>query len=357
MRVLFVANAPAEEVRAGNIRMASLRYRASMPVAELLRTGFDARLEHVGAILAPEYEADADCIVLAQPKENILLAPNFLAGFLAFIQRSRAAGRRIALDVCDLKIGEPYLHYIETLHGADVAAVCRQFYPAILRAADLVVTPTDALALRLRQWIGGGAFAVVPDPVEVQTRPVRFDPAPGRPLRLLWFGYFGSHAAPVGQFCRTVLPQLAQGRDVSLLLLAEEQAEGPIQRLMPEAAPALLQYQPWSLPALDAALAECDAAVMPLDYETESAVGKSNNRALQALYAGRPVFAHPIASYLELSAYGFIGPDLLAGLRAALADPETCRRRTEAGQRYVAETYGIAAIGSRWAKILGALSR
>jgi len=358
MRILFVANATEDEVRTGAIRMASLRYRAAMPVAELQRRGCEAALEHVGAALHPSYQTDADVVVLAQPKENILTSPGFLPGYLGFIQRQKALGRRILMDVCDLKLGEAYLAYIASLHNPSIAALCRQFYPAILRSADLVITPTDALAGRLQISLGPQlACTVIPDPIEVQRRPVRFDPAAGAPLRLLWFGFFGSHAAPVGAFCRGDLKALAGERSVTLHLLAEEAAAGPVARLAMDSLPAQVSFAPWSLQALDAALEICDAAVMPIDYQTESAVGKSNNRALQALYAGRPVFAQPIASYLELKNFCFVGADLGAGLRTALADPDACRERTAAGQAHVAETYSIAAIGRRWTELLERLSR
>jgi hypothetical protein len=169
-----------------------------------------------------------------------------------------------------------------------------------------VITPTDALAGRLQISLGPQlACTVIPDPIEVQRRPVRFDPAAGAPLRLLWFGFFGSHAAPVGAFCRGDLKALAGERSVTLHLLAEEAAAGPVARLAMDSLPAQVSFAPWSL----------------------------------------------------LKNFCFVGADLGAGLRTALADPDACRERTAAGQAHVAETYSIAAIGRRWTELLERLSR
>ncbi len=357
MKVLFVVHAPAAELAGGEIKLASVRYRAAMPVAELRRMGIQADLLSTEQIAAPGFALDADVVVLAQPKESIFAEGAPLGGLLKFIQGVKAAGKTLVVDVCDLKLGEPYCAYIASLHGAGVADACRRFYPALLRMADAVVTPTAALGGRLRSYLPElRNTAIVADPIEVPLGAAAFAPDIGRPLRLLWFGFYGMHAAPVSAFCRDELPalatELAPARPVRFTVMAGPEAEAPVLALGAAAKPAIIWFQAWSVPALAHALQNCDAVVLPLDYRTDSAVGKSNNRALQALYAGRPVFAHPIDSYRELAAYCSISEDLGGAIRAALADPAACLAHTKAGQDYVARHYSIQAIAQAWAEVI-----
>lgn len=358
MKVLFVVHAPTAELAGGEIKLASIRYRAAMPVAELRRIGLQADLLSVEQVVAQHGAAagslpDADIVVLAQPKESIFSDGAPLGGLLKFIQSVKATGKKLVVDVCDLKLGEPYCAYIAGLHGPVVADACRRFYPALLRMADAVVTPTAALGARLRSYLPElRETAIVADPIEVPQGAAAFAPESGRPLRLLWFGFYGMHAAPVTAFCRDELPGLAAERSVHFTVMAGPEAEMPVLALGAAAKPAAIQFQTWSVPALGQALQACDAVVLPLDYRTDSAVGKSNNRALQALYAGRPVFAHPIDSYRELADYCSISEDLSGAIGAALADPQACLQRTRAGQDFVARRYSIQAIGAAWAETI-----
>jgi len=354
MKALFVVNAAPSELASGAIQLASVRYRAAMPAVELRQSGWQADVVALDAVLRPDFQSDADVIVLAQPKENRLLQPDLLPGLGAFIQRHRAAGARLLVDVCDLKVGAPYVAYItQMLKQAAAGEVCRQFYPGLLRAADGIVVPTQALADRIADYLGQGlTFSVIGDPVEVAPAPVRFAPDPVGLLRLLWFGFFGVHAGAVAGFCLRDLPRLTAKRPVTLTLLCEAQVERLLPKLRADSGGAEIAYIPWSVPALETALAAADAVVFPIDHGSDSAVGKSNNRALQALQAGRAIFAQPIASYRELDAYGVIAEDLVPGIEAALVDPEACRARTALGQAYVAAHYAPAAIARLWADVL-----
>lgn len=355
MKLLFVVNADPAQLAGGAIALASVRYRAAMPAAGLRALGWDVDVISLDQVLDPAFQFTGDAIVLAQPKEDRLLRGDLLPGLGSFIQRHRAAGVRLLIDVSDLKVGEPYLAHIgRGLRNPAAIALCRQFYPALLRAADLVVVPTAVLGEHIQLHAGSHIrFAAVGDTVEVAAAPVRFAPDAAGPLRLLWFGFFGAHAAALARFCLTDMPRLAALRPLHLTMLCEAPAAAQIPRLHELAkGSGEIAFQPWSVPALEAALAACDAAVFPIDQESEVSVGKSNNRALQALQAGRAIFAHPIASYRELQEYGVIADDLVPGIAAALADPAACVARTAAGQAYVAAQYSPAAIAQRWADVI-----
>ncbi|WP_428248119.1 hypothetical protein [Ferrovibrio sp.] len=357
MKLLFVVNAAPAVLAGGEISLASVRYRATMPAAALRDLGHDVTVVALDSVLAPDFRFAGDAIVLAQPKEDRVLREGLIPGLGSFIQVHRQAGIRLLIDVCDLKVGPHYAAHISgILRQPAQVEICRQFYPVLMRAADTLVVPTEILAQRLAEHIGSDLrFGVVGDPVEVARAPVRFAPQADAPLNLLWFGFFGGHARALAQFCQDDLPRLAALRPVSLTLLCEQNAVAHLDRLRGLAQGAVpIEWQPWSVPGLQQALAACDAVLLPIDHAADIAVGKSNNRALQALWAGRAVFAHPIASYRELDGFAIIGADLVAGLKAALDDPAACIARMRAGQAYVAETYTPEAIGRRWEKLLKA---
>ena len=109
----------------------------------------------------------------------------------------------------------------------------------------------------------------------------------------------------------------------------------------------------WSPEATEAALARCDLVVIPHETRAAWSKGKSHNRLVTAIRAGRFAIASPIPTYLELAAHAWIGADLAAGLGWALAHPEDAAERLRAGQRVVEERFSPEAVGRKWAAMLG----
>jgi hypothetical protein len=350
MRIRFCTFAPAAVIADGHSDLASLRYRALLPAAALRAAGHDARVLGLEQWAAPDDDLTAaDAIVLTQPKEGVLLQP---AQMQAISALDAAAGHRLTIDVCDLKLGDDFLAQIRQQRGADLAAGCAAFYPALLGSAHRIVAASATLADQLRTYLPAAAPAIVGDVVEVASAPVRF--APGNRLKLLWFGFFGAHAAALHRFCADDLPLIGQQRDTALTLLCEPLASTLLESLRGKAGGVQIAAQPWSVPALQAALADCDAVVLPFDHDNALVRGKSNNRALQALMAGRAVFADPLDSYRELEAFIALSGSLPQAIAAALADPAGVAARTTAGQAHVAAQFSAAAIAQRWLAVLTA---
>jgi hypothetical protein len=348
MRIRFCTFAPAATMAGGDSDLASLRYRALLPAAALRAAGHDACVLGVEQWAMPDTDlAAADAIVLTQPKEGVLLQP---AQRQAISALAAAAGDRLTVDVCDLKLGETFLSQIRRQRGADLAAGCADFYPALLGRAPRLVAASATLAGQLRAHLPSAEPAVIGDVVEVAPAPVRF--APGPRLGLLWFGFFGAHAAALHRFCQHDLPQIARQSEAHLTLLCEPLAPGLLDSLRGKTSGLPVAALPWSVPALQAALADCDAVVLPFDHASELVRGKSNNRALQALQAGRAVFAHPLDSYRELESFIALSDDLPQAIAAALADPAGTAARTAAGQAHVAAHFSPAAIARRWLAVL-----
>ncbi|MEK9969026.1 MAG: hypothetical protein VW600_07805 [Ferrovibrio sp.] len=350
MRIRFCTFAPAAAIADGHSDLASLRYRALLPAAALREAGHDARVLGLEQWATPDDDlAAADAVVLTQPKEGVLLQP---AQMQAISALATMAADRLTIDVCDLKLGETFLAQIRQQRGADLAAGCADFYPALLGRAHRIVAASATLADQLRAYLPAASPIVVGDVVEVAPAPVRF--APGDHLKLLWFGFFGAHAAALHRFCADALPLIGQQRNTVLTLLCEPLAPTLLDGLRSKANGVQIDASPWSVPALQVALADCDAVVLPFDHDNDLVRGKSNNRALQALQAGRAVFADPLDSYRELAAFIALTDSLPQAIAAALSDPAAVATRTAAGQAHVAAQCSPAAIAQRWLIALAA---
>jgi len=353
---LFIPFAAASELAADAVTLASARYRALLPAEALRAGGHGVELRDFAHVLQAGAADAARLTVIMQPKEQMLLgdiAASYWPALLAHIARQQAAGFRMALDISDLKLGAAYLATLQGRLPPDAIAAAAAQYPALARAADFLVTPTDALAQALRAELGPGtAVHVIPDPVEVPRGAPRFAPPalPDAPLRLLWFGTFRSHAGAVLQMLRHDLA--APPLPTTLTLVCEAIAPEAWAALRQAAGGIPLHHQPWSVADLSAALAACDAVLLPFQTDSALVAGKSNNRALQALQAGRLFLAHDIESYRSLAGFGYVGADLGAGLHAALADPARVLAGISAGQQHLDQHYTPAAIARRWAALL-----
>ena len=344
MRIRFCTFAPAAAIAGGHSDLASLRYRALLPAAALRAAGHDAAVLGLEQWAAPDASLrDADAVILSQPKEGALLQP---AQVQAIGALGATIGRRLIVDVCDLKLGEDFLSHIRQQRGAELAAGCAGFYPALLARAGRIVAASATLAQQLRTYLPDADPRVIGDVVEVAPAPVRF--APGETLKLLWFGFFGAHAAAMHRFCAEDLPVLAAQHPVQLTLLCEPLGTALLDGLRSKAAPAQIAASSWSVPALQQALATCNAVVLPFEHDNALVRGKSANRALQALQAGRAVFAHPLDSYRELAPYVAISDSLPQALLDACDNPAAVMARTTAGQVHVAAHYSPAAIAQLW---------
>lgn len=352
-RLLFIPFAAQAELT-GAIALASARYRAALPAQALNAMGIKTALADYSRVQQPGL-AEAELIVIMQPKEQ-MLAPSqgrdYWPRLFDFIARQRQAGKRVALDVSDLKIGPGYRAHLAARAGEAAATAAEGLYRRLCASVDLLVAPTPALADLLRAALGDEApdIVAIPDPVEVTRQPPRFAPGsvPGAIPKLLWFGTFGSHADALRKLLQDDLAAL--NRPLDLLLLCESLSAEILHGLQ---APRInLRAENWSLPALEAALAACDAVLLPFNADDALAAGKSNNRALQTLQAGRYFLAHDIASYRELAAYGHVGPHLGQALQAALNAPAAIPPRIAAGQAMIDAHYTPAAVARLWAELL-----
>jgi hypothetical protein len=244
----------------------------------------------------------------------------------------------------------------------DYAALGREMgaaYPAryqerLGRRCELVV-PCEALAQRLAPWAQHGV-RVIEDPWET---PVAAAPrfAPGETVRLAWFGNLGPMSFDALSRGLTEAVHGARGRAVSLEIVTGEQRASLVERLLAalrQAHPAVATaFTPWSVDRTQQAIAAADIVLLPQDTTSEWAQVKSHNRLVETLRGGRLAVASPIASYVEMEHYAWVGHDLSVGVQWAVDHPTDAQARIAAGQRYVESRFAPSVIGDKWAAALG----
>lgn len=349
MKISFLVNALPQQLAENQVSLASTRYRAIIPARELGPLGIGAEVRTFIDTIRPDFDCDADLAILQQPKLDVCAFRPVIDQYWRNIDLLQRGGRPLLLDVSDYKFGADHDRQLSSQIGPEKAAFYSAVVQELYRRCDGLIAPTDGLAALLRNHLPAERpIHVIPDPVEVARDEARF--APGRPLRLLWFGYFGGHAPIMQRFLLQDLDRIAAIAPFELSLLCEPQAVGLLSEL---AGPALQRHavrtETWSVAALETALQACDLVVLPFAMTSMLSTGKSNNRALQALYAGRYVVAHPIDSYRLLSDFCGVDAALPEAIAAALADPAGTLGRLRRGQEHVARHYGPAAIGNLWA--------
>ncbi|PJI42251.1 glycosyltransferase [Ferrovibrio sp.] len=358
MRVVYAVNTTPHAPPDQMTRLASTRYRGFIPAGQLQHDGHRAGVVAVMELFRPDFDTRIDLLVLHQPKHDILMLANVIKVLFDRLEAIRRQGGRIVVDVSDFKLSAQVLEAMAKAFGPDRAQTYRNILEAIFASCDAVTAPTAALAQQMRETLGDAKpVFVIEDVVEVASQPAKF--APAQALNLLWFGFLSAHVAAVRQLVQDDLPKLRQRYPVVLKLVCEQLPTPDSQKIFGAAEPASfgVDCKQWSVPVLEAALADCDLVVLPFDADAVSSRGKSNNRALQALAAGRYVVAHPIESYRMLGDVIGLDASIAQAVETAVRDPAATLARLQAGQAFVQARYSPAANAARWLAVLGELKR
>ncbi|MCW0235404.1 MAG: glycosyltransferase [Ferrovibrio sp.] len=349
MRVVFAVNAVPHAPQAQMTHLASARYRGFIPAGQMQKDGQRAEVTTVIDLFRPDFDTRLDLLVLHQPKHDILLLANVISVLLDKLDKIRSEGGRVVIDVSDFKFTAEFQEAMAKALGPDKAQAYRVILDAIFARCDAVTAPTGALAELLRTALRNARpVFVIEDVVEVARQPAKF--APGPELRLLWFGFLSAHIAALKQLVHDDLPKIRATTPCQLHLVCEKLPTAESRQVFGEADPATfgVTHAAWSVPVLEAALAACDLVALPFDAGSMMSKGKSNNRALQALAAGRYVVAHPLESYRTLGDFIGLDASIATAVATALADPAATLQRIQAGQDFVEARYSPAAIAARW---------
>jgi glycosyltransferase involved in cell wall biosynthesis len=330
-------------------RQASLRFRVGLPARALASLGVESVFIGLDTPAVLEHLARdrVDAVVFAKlstPRGPTYDA--FVAAYLGTADHARQRGLAVVVDLVD------------NVFATDR----REFFLALLARADAITVSSELLAEACRQHCSIGVH-VVADPAEGERGLARFAPAragmlsrlglrrdPEARIRLLWFG--GQYRSFVD--LTRAFPQLtalARTHPLELAVVAnpDERIARELHSLSAQSGAALaVRFTEWSLPAMVEAFDRCDLVLLPADLHDEMRATASANRLIRALWAGRAVVAHPLASYLEFRDAAVLSEDLTAAIGWALAHPREVLRQIEAGQDIIADRYSPDAIASRW---------
>jgi glycosyltransferase involved in cell wall biosynthesis len=217
-----------------------------------------------------------------------------------------------------------------------------------VRAADLVLAPSEATAAELRRDYRVGEVGVIPN----VTGGLKIAPAgevEGPPGYLLFVGRLR-----IRKGVEVLLEALRELRreipGAALRIAGDGEHRTALERAAAALGPAVAFLGNRDASQVRTLLRGAAALVVPSIYEGMPLV------VLEAMEAGVPVVASAVSGIPEVVVDGETGwlvppeePEALArALREVLTDPEEARRRGEAGRRRVAERYRPAVAAASW---------
>jgi len=333
MKVVWIV--PRQALKTGgdgvSSDLASLRYRALIPMQGLIARGHDASVVGLDRDCADDVRAqiaDADRVVFIKNYTDPVCAETVL-------EEQRARGVPTWFDLTDDRFeGEASEH----LHRMTMLA-------------DHVVTVSATLQNIIRQYTRKES-AVVGDPYEGPRGAPKWSPDGAR-VKVLWFGY-GTNLPALMK----ALPGLADaGRrfpmDLRIVTAGAQGIEAYCEKFNRRSGAALtLKYVPWSSAETWDSLAVTDLVLIPAMLDEQWTLAKSANRLVEALWAGRFVIAHPIPSYREFDDCAWLGADLAEGIAWVMHNQESIAGRIRAAQDRIAVAYSPARIAAQWEQIL-----
>jgi hypothetical protein len=219
------------------------------------------------------------------------------------------------------------------------------------RLCDLsqaVVVQTAPMADEvMRQF--GKRCAIIEEAVEYPREQASF--APGRPLKLLWYGHSANHDTLSAGIAALAGAELGP---ITFMIVSNTMPEFMDGGFPTQPKDMGFEVVPWSIMAQYSALAWCDMVFIPSSDTPDKRV-KGHNRVVEAINAGRIAITYPLPQYRELSAYSFCDADYGASIRAALADPSGVLRKIEDGQRYIDARFACDAVAGKWRQLIGGL--
>lgn len=239
------------------------------------------------------------------------------------------------------------------LTNVDTRRFLADWQDTLLRHCHVTVTCNalrDALAARAAHGV-----MVIEDPYENPSLSPWRVPG-GMPIGICWFG--NTAAATLPSLTRALGAVLARYPDagfaIELVTAARWNMVRPFAEQLGAARPGLdFRLTEWSLEATWQALERCDFVLLPHEQDDPWVRGKSHNRLVAAIAAGRMALASPIPSYVELKDYAWVDEDLAGGIAWTLANRTAAGERVARGQAYVERHHSPAAVAEKWAQALG----
>ena len=333
MRIRWILSALGVDARHPTLPWASYRYRAKIPMRELAARGhacdwLPLRRDDTGAAALD----GADVLVFAKnhtERDEVV----------ALLERARARGVPTVVDTCD--------DYFAT--GHELAP----YYRTLVTLATVVTTSSFQLAAAIEDATDVEAH-VVRDPYEGPRGEPRWAPS-GTMVKALWFGMRQNVHALLDQavdLARRIEPYSLEIVAVTRHSPGLEQTFEALSSQTP--GKLAMRLVDWSLQGNWDALRDCDLGLLPINRSDRFFLAKGPNRLVETLWAGRYAVASAIPSYEEFRPWAWLGDDLAAGIRWALAHPAEVLAKIAAAQAHIARHYSPQAAAAEWEAALSA---
>jgi hypothetical protein len=316
--------------------LASVRLRTAVAALEWKRCGNQNFFWDPGAVDAGRNVDGKAAKICVVPKYYHDLSSQL---WLDACVAARSSGCRLVIDICDYPFKK--------------APAVQEFYSQVLKICDAVVVNSERMAELMAPHTAHRP-QVIEDAILGSMGEPAF--APETKLELLWFGHPTN--LPYLDASIEALAQFALRRRCRLTVVTEHSVDitRGIQAINAHFAPAFdARLIPWSLETLRGALHECDIVVIPSDPADALKAGASANRIAEASNAGRFPVASPLPSYLPFAEAAWLGQDLVAGIKWALANRGEVLARIRRGQALVAERFAADKIGRQWRELFESL--
>ena len=99
-------------------------------------------------------------------------------------------------------------------------------------------------------------------------------------------------------------------------------------------------------------LSSISVALLPVDDVSDYSRGKSHNRVIEAVMAGKPVICYGLEEYRKFSSFVFFTKNISAALDKILESPSLVEKDLARGQDFIRERYSPSVIASAWLTVL-----
>ena len=303
-------------VPTGDERLASFRYRISIPSRALEERGHTIKL-----VVGPDPHADCEFLIYSKHFNPL---PDQQGANIA-----RRKGIKVVFDICDNHFQNP---------NPQISG----HYKIMCEVASIITCNSETMQKIIYQNTGETA-KIVDDPYDLEEREAQFR-YDEQPIKVLWYG----HAVNLN-----TIPLMAQQLsqiDCPIEVVALSNAPQPPGKL----DNVTVLHHAWSPEHMKVFLEWCNFVSIPSDTNDPRKITKSHNRVTEGIRSGRFVCAHPLPSYERYrERYAWVGEDISDGVIWADNHPDEALEKIRKGQEYIRRFLSPLAIAEQWEKALG----
>lgn len=103
---------------------------------------------------------------------------------------------------------------------------------------------------------------------------------------------------------------------------------------------------------LDNFFRDISVVLIPVDNKSQYSFGKSHNRLIETIMAGKPTIAYGIEEYKKFSNFICYGEDIFSGLIEIASNTDEVVTRLSLGQKYIEKHFSPSTIAASWSDLI-----